>query len=159
MSLWQKKFIELHNDNSIFVVTFKDRILCLPEYDSVALCESSIGTCQAEEADQRLIRHLLNCIQGPRSFTRTVIRTIDTDVLILAVAFVAEQIDIIAFDGEVYVEMVKNKSIAVFNVVDMIKYFGKKMCVALLFFFTVSPVVTLFLVFVTGARANALMFG
>ena len=43
--------------------------------------ESRINDCTSEEADQRLVRHTINCIEN--GFNKVVVRTVDTDVLAL----------------------------------------------------------------------------
>ena len=40
--------------------------------------------CQAEEADQKLDRHMIQCVSG--GIKQVVIRTVDTDVLVLLIA-------------------------------------------------------------------------
>ena len=75
-----QKFLIFHESPVILVVTFNDSIL-----SSTMLQESMISPCTSEEADQRIIHHVINlanigyqCIQ---------IRTVDTDVLILSIAY------------------------------------------------------------------------
>ena len=48
----------------------------------------SVGTCEVEEADQRLVRHTLNLINN--SYKNTLIRLVDTDVLVLLISYIGQ---------------------------------------------------------------------
>ena len=65
-----------------------------------------IAVCQSEEADQRLIGHTLHCLSSCFSYEKIVIHTIDTDVMLLLVAYLSEilRINYIL----VYAKMVKS---------------------------------------------------
>ena len=76
---------------------------------------------------------MINCLSDT-AIRRTVIRTIDTDVLILAIAFTAEVIDLIQYDSEIFVQVVSAKSTSFYNVINVVKHYGKRICMALLFF-------------------------
>ena len=124
----------MHQRLETLTVTFNDRVLCLPVNDeTAAILQSPVAKCQSEEADQRLIRHMINCLSDT-AIRRTVIRTIDTDVLILAIAFTAEVIYLVQYDGEIFVQVVSAKSTSLYNAINVVKHYGKRICMALLFF-------------------------
>ena len=67
------KFIEFHHDAKSFIVTKGNSI---ESNDRILLTDSSITTCEAEEADQKLIRHMLQCVRSGLKFVT--IKTVDT---------------------------------------------------------------------------------
>ena len=84
-----KKLIDLHQGSKLIITTFKNSVLCSSNTD-IDTSEVGVHSCQSEEADQRLERHLLNCICGNKKYCLIFIRTIDTDVMILVVAYASE---------------------------------------------------------------------
>lgn len=62
------------------IVTYDDHVLCNQQVDV-----SSIDPCNHEEADMRLILHCFNA--SLNGLKRIAIRTVDTDVVVLAVSF------------------------------------------------------------------------
>ena len=78
-----QRFFQLNENKSpIFVVTFNDTILT---NDLDLVTQTDINYSIAEEADPRLIRHAIN--QGSNNLKNIVIKTVDTDVLLLAIAY------------------------------------------------------------------------
>ena len=69
--------------------------------------EITITVCQTQEAFQRLICHMLRCLPSYFSYEKTTIHTIDTDVMILLIAYLS---DILRknFNVLVYAKMVKS---------------------------------------------------
>ena len=79
-----KKMIEFHKDIELdLVVTFGDYIL---SSTGKYLTYKDIMLCTSEEADARLIRHALSCVKDGSE--RVVIRTVDTDVVVLLIGYV-----------------------------------------------------------------------
>ena len=77
-----EKFYDFHKEDKILVVTKNDGILTnINDLQN----EKSLTSCSAEEADQKIIRHMIHCISSDYSHVQ--IQTIDTDVFILALAF------------------------------------------------------------------------
>ena len=74
------KLLDIHNASKSFTVTKANTIKT--NNDSLLL-DSTISHGDSEEADEKLIRHAIQCI---RSGVKHVIKTVDTDVLILAIA-------------------------------------------------------------------------
>ena len=48
----------------------------------------SVRPCEVEEADQRLVRHILNLINN--SYKNTLIHLVDTDVLVLLISYIGQ---------------------------------------------------------------------
>ena len=66
------------------VVTTNATVSCFPSQMPAEVC--SISPCTHEEADTRCILHVLSCVQ--EGHTKVVIRTVDTDVVVLATSVV-----------------------------------------------------------------------
>ena len=77
-----KKFIALHGENEqILCVTFQNTVL---SNQVCVMSENDIAKCTSEEADARMVRHAINL--GKQSFKHVVIRTVDSDVVVLTMA-------------------------------------------------------------------------
>ena len=85
-----KKIIELHQRKQLLITTFKDTFLCSFDPEPLSQSDISITKCQSEEADQNLIRHTLHIIENYIHFKRIVVRTIDTDFLILLISYIGQ---------------------------------------------------------------------
>ncbi|KAK3737278.1 hypothetical protein QZH41_007347 [Actinostola sp. cb2023] len=64
------------------ITTHDDQVLCNPARDDI----SSMAPCTHEEADTRMLLHAADAVQ--QGHHKILIRTVDTDVLVLAVAIV-----------------------------------------------------------------------
>ena len=70
-----KKFLEIHNIGIIMVFTIENGIL---QNDTTLRTDPVISPCSAEEADQKLVRHMLQCLlTGTKTI---VVKTVNTDV-------------------------------------------------------------------------------
>ena len=79
-----KKFIEMHtNPQQILVVTYEHSII---SSDPSLQFENDIAQCQSEEADQRVIRHVLN-LKTTSKYKNILACTYDTDVLMLLISY------------------------------------------------------------------------
>ena len=79
-----KKFIEMHtNPQQILVVTYEHSII---SSDPSLQFENDIAQCQSEEADQRVIRHVLN-LKATSKYKNILACTYDTDVLMLLISY------------------------------------------------------------------------
>ena len=77
-----KKFIDFHQDNAkTFTVTLGNTIL---SNDTTQLADAEINKCDAEEADQKLVRLMIQCVRA--NYKLITIRTVDTDVLLLTMS-------------------------------------------------------------------------
>ena len=79
-----KKFIEMHtNPQQILVVTYEHSII---SSNPSLQFENDIAQCQSEEADQRVIRHVLN-LKATSKYKNILACTYDTDVLMLLISY------------------------------------------------------------------------
>ena len=125
-------FIELHDASKLLIVTFEDTDLCSSETEPINIPDISITKCQSEEADQRLVRHALHCLSDCQLYQRVVVRTIDTDVLILLISFIGLHLDSSSADL-VYTEMINTPTY--YDIKEIVKNLGTDICSALPFFF------------------------
>ncbi len=130
-----KKLIEIHKGPQLLVTTLKDNVLCSFDAEPLEQSDVSITKCQSEEADQRIIRHVLHIIDNYDEFKRVVVNTIDTDVLVLLISYVGrmENID----PGiEIYAYLTAGKKY--YNIAEISKRLGKEVCLALPFFYCLT---------------------
>ena len=100
-----KKIIDLHKSTKYMVATYKDTVLCSTSIETLDSHDISITHCQSKEADQRLIRHALHCISA--QYKKIVVRTVDTDVLILVMSYVSQFYDLCT-DVNIYPHMMNS---------------------------------------------------
>ena len=124
-----KKFYELYQGDQIFIVTYRDGVLYKPATEQIYNTNVSIANCQSEEADQRLIRHVLHCVSS-EIYKRIVVRTIDTDVLVLRVSYLNLSND---NPIEIYAQMINSHLF--YDIGKLIVYFGSQICKAMPFFY------------------------
>ena len=77
------KLLELHQGDQIMIATYRNTSPSSPSFCSELDTVVSVRSCEAEEADQRLVRHTLNLIDN--GYKNILVRTIDTDVLVLLI--------------------------------------------------------------------------
>ena len=127
-----KKFKTLYRGDQIFNVTYQDTVLT----NHPGHCSDqsvSIVKCQSEEADQRIIRHSLHCVDQD-FYNQIVVRTIDTDVLILLISNLGGfRYDAIS-DVDIYANMI-NSSIY-YDIGKIVAFLGTEVCKALPFFYS-----------------------
>ena len=126
------KLIELHSGSQLLIATLRDTVLCSFDCEPLEHSDASIKKCQAEEADQRVVRHVLHLIGNYDEFDLIVINTIDTDVLILLISFVG-RIENINPSIRIYAYLTAGKKF--YNISEIARKLGKDVCVALLFFY------------------------
>ena len=78
------KLLQLHQDDQIFVVTYKNTAITSQTSCRELDQHFPVRPCEAEEADQRLVRHTLNLIHN--GYKAILVRTIDIDVLVLLIS-------------------------------------------------------------------------
>ena len=122
------KLLELHQGDLIMVASYQNTALSFPSSCSEMDTPVSVRPCEAEEADQRLVRHTLNLISN--GYNNIIVRTIDTDVLILLISYI-EQIELNAVELHAYLI----NSDKYFNIKQIIHDLGSDTCLALPFFF------------------------
>ena len=132
-----KKLIEVHKGTQHLVITLKDTVLCSFDAESLEQSEFFITKCQSEEADQRIIRHVLHIIHSYDKFERIVINTIDTDVLVLLISYVGRMKSIGPSPNlEIYAYLTAGKKY--YNIREITKSLGKEVCLALPFFYCLT---------------------
>ena len=72
--------VSLHEEKRVITTKGKD-VLCSPERNNT----ENLAPCTYEEADTRMILHAADAVQ--QGYHKIVLRTVDTDVLVLAIAF------------------------------------------------------------------------
>ena len=77
------KLLELHQGDQIMIATYRNTSPSSPSFCSELDTVVSVRSCEAEEADQRLVRHTLNLMDN--GYKNILVRTIDTDVLVLLI--------------------------------------------------------------------------
>ena len=129
------KLITIHVEcgNSLLklCVTYEDKTMSAPP-----MIDSSMVDSTAEEADQKLVRHTLHCIR--EMYTEIEVQSIDTDVLILLLAYVAMELE--ASDHNtfnVFFKMVTS-SPTWYDIVQVINQIGLDICKALPFFYCLT---------------------
>ena len=135
------------------VVTCNDSILTNNEN---IIAEDKISNCDIEEADQRIIRHLINCAKN--GFKKLFVSTGDTDVLILLMSVLPN------FLGNIQCELICQFGIGdnlrYYKVNDLCSSLANDVCIiALLFFFILLRGVTQRQVFTITVNSSFLMFG
>ena len=130
-----KKLIEIHNGPQLLVATLKDTVLCSFDAEPLRQSDVSIVKCQSEEADQRIIRHVLHIVDSYDEFNPVVINTIDTDVLVLLISYFG-RLETIDPDIEIYAYLTAGKKY--YDVRDITKSLGKEVCLALPFFYCLT---------------------
>ena len=130
-----KKLIELHSGSQLLVATLKDTVVCSFDSEPLEHSDISITKCQSEEADQRIVRHVLHIIHNYDEFKWIVVTTIDTDVLILLISFVG-RMENIDPNIQIYAYLTAGKKY--YNIIEIAKKLGKDVCMALLFFYCLT---------------------
>ena len=131
------------------VATYKNTVLCFTSTETIGSYNISITHCQSEEADQRLIRHILHCILA--QYKKIVVHTVDAGVFILLIPYVSQFYDFCT-DFNVYAHMV-NWVCEYYDVISAIFDLDKETCNALPFFMH-SLDVTLYQVFFQRENAG-----
>ena len=78
-----KELLENASGDQTLIVTDSANVLCLPTRDT-----SNIAPCNHEEADSRIMVHVSDAVM--QGFHKILVRTVDTDVVVLAVAVVQQ---------------------------------------------------------------------
>ena len=130
--LLTRKFHELHRGEQVLIASYRDSVLYKPPSEPINFPGVSITECQSEEADQRLIRHALHCLASYQSYKRIVVRTIDTDVLILLISYLS----FTDYDRsvDVYAEMI-NSSLF-YDIGKTVEFLRSDICKAMPFFYS-----------------------
>ena len=109
------------------VVTYNETIF---SNDEPPLAESDIADCTAEEADPRLIRHAIN--QAKCGYADITIRTVDSDVFVLSIAYLNFKINHGA--TQVFVQHTKTNETSEYNIIELSINLDRKKSIALPYF-------------------------
>ena len=124
-----KKLLEMHQGDQLLVASYRTTALSSNAFCAELDENVPVRPCASEEADQRLVRHTLNMIQS--GYKNVLVRTIDTDVLVLLLAHIpqVEDVNINAYliNSEKYHDIQK-----------IIRTLGPTTCKALPFFYAFS---------------------
>ena len=82
------KLLELPYGDQIMIATYRNTSLSSPSSCSEFNTQVSVRPCEAEEADQRLVRYTLNLINN--GYKNILVRTIDTDILVLLISYIGQ---------------------------------------------------------------------
>lgn len=66
------------------IATLEENVVCVPERNNV----SNISPCTHEEADTRIMVHVLDAVS--HGLTKVQIRTVDTDIIVLAISLASQ---------------------------------------------------------------------
>ena len=79
--------LELHQDDQIMIATYRNTSLSFPLSPSELDSQILVCHCEAEEADESLVRQTLNLINGCKNI---LVCTIETDVLVLVISYISK---------------------------------------------------------------------
>ena len=125
------KLLEIHQGDKILVATYQNTSLishltCL-ELDQPV----SVRPCESEEADQRIVRHALNLVYN--GYKNILVRTIDTDVLVLLISHISQVQLNDAEIYEIYAYLINSDKY--YNIKAIIQELGSDICRAFPFFY------------------------
>ena len=127
------KIVSIHSDvgnmHLLLCATYDDSVISFPPTvnDTVFQISST-----AEEADQKIIRHALHCIKVGYSFIE--IQSIDTDVLILLLAYIAMELVSNNDSFNLYLKLVTPNP-TWYNILSLIEHLTIDVCKALPYFY------------------------
>ena len=126
------KLIEIHAQVGTarlnLCVTYEERTLSTSQLIHNAFLLNST----AEEADQKIVRHALHCIKS--MYDQIVVYSIDTDVLVLLLGYVASEMENATHSFSMYFKMVSS-SPKWYNICQLVEELGADVCKALPFFY------------------------
>ena len=123
---WPKNFLKFIIQALLWLFTIENGILA---NDATLRTGPVISSCSAEEADHKLVRHMLQCLL---TGIKTIVKTVDTDVflLLLVCRHSGGNFSSIVF---VWLEIGKLNS-CFYLINDIALYLGEEVCQALPFF-------------------------
>ena len=81
------KLLELHQGDQIMIATYRNISLSSPFSPSELDTQVSVRPSEAEETDQRLVRHILNLING---YKNILVCTTETDISVLVISYISK---------------------------------------------------------------------
>ena len=124
------EFMQHYAGDKTFVVTKGEHVLS--NVDLLA-ADNSLSPNSAEEADQKLVRHALQCVRS--GIRNVVIRTVDTDVILLLIAYRHQEVNT---NSRVFACMAVGKEEKYYDINSISSLLGQEKCQALPFFHAVT---------------------
>ena len=116
-----KTFLEIHNTGIIVVITIENGILT---NDTTLRTDLVISSCSAKEADQKLVRHMLQCLLT--GIKTIVVKTVDTDVFLLLLSYRAPGGN---FSSKVFVQLgISKLNSCFYSINDIALDLGEELC-------------------------------
>ena len=124
-----KIFISYSDFPSVFLVTYNDTILTS---DKALMKCTDITNCISEEADQRSVRHTINCVK--MGYSTIVVCTRDTGVLLLPLSVVPHFKEFCPKIPDIYCRFEVGRELRFYNINKMSSQISDETCKALPFF-------------------------
>ena len=116
-----KTFLEIHNTGIIVVITIENGILT---NDTTLRTDLVISSCSAKEADQKLVRHMLQCLLT--GIKTIVVKTVDTDIFLLLLSYRASGGN---FSSKVFVQLgISKLNSCFYSINDIALDLGEELC-------------------------------
>ena len=124
------KFHSFHQDDKQLIITKGDSVL---SNENRILTDQSLSNNAAEEADQKLVRHMIQCVQS--GVQQCTVRTVDTDVIVSLIAYrrLAEH-----FDCKVLGCLTTSSATTYYDINKASIDLGEQKCHALPFFYALT---------------------
>ena len=127
------KIVSIHSDvgntHLLLCTPYNNSVISFPPTEKDTVFQISIT---AEEADQKIIQHALHCIKVGYSFIE--IQSIDTDVLILLLAYIAMELVSNNDSFNLYLKLVTPNP-TWYNILSLIEHLTIDVCKALPYFY------------------------
>ena len=123
------KLLELYQGDQIMITTYRNTTLCSQSACLELDQHTCVRPCESEEADQRLVRHTLNLVQN--GYKNILVRTIDTDVLVLLISHVRQLVEY--DDVQLYAYLINSDKH--YDLRSIIEQLGSDICQALPYFY------------------------
>ena len=123
-----EKLCELYKGEQILLVT-KER--SIQTTNNFLFSESFISDCHPEEADQKLVRHMIHCTRA--GYKHILVKTVDIDVILLLLSYRHYAGNL---ETNVFASFGVGKSACFYDINSIAKKFGEETCRALPFFHT-----------------------
>ena len=86
----RERFFIMYHKHQILVCTYQETISSSHQTQIEGNMKVTITVCQSKEADQQLIRNTLHFLSSCVLFYKVVIKTVDTGVMILLIAYLSD---------------------------------------------------------------------
>lgn len=125
------EFMQHYSGDKSLVITKDESVLSNVE---ILATDTSLTPNSAQEADQKLVRHALQCVRG--GINNVVVRTVDTDVILLLVAYRHWETNT---NANVFAWMASGKEANYYDINLISSILGEEKCKAIPFFHAMIP--------------------